>query len=120
MTGQKNYEEAKANCINYCNLAKPENERVFVGIRRIFVNDYECKCFGRNSGVILGRPIEPKTDVRYFMNCGQLAASGVSFFNSDASLKRFLTVSKKTLRTTEGQWEGSQVNICNATQVKNL
>ena len=117
MRGQANYEEAKTNCIGHCNLAKLESERVFVGIRRILVKNYECKCFSRDSGLILGRPKQPKTDVRYYIECARLADEGISFYNSDASLKRFLTLSKKSLRTTEGQWEGSVANICNATQV---
>ena len=105
------------NCIGHCNLAKLESERVYVGIRRILVNDYECKCFSRDSGAILGRPKQPKTDVRYYIECARLSVEGISFFDLDTSLKRFLTVSKKSLRTTEGQWEGSMANICNATQV---
>ena len=117
MRGQANYDEAKTNCIGHCNLAKTEVERVYVGIRRIFVNDYECKCFSRDSGAIIGRPKQSKTDVRYYIECASLAVEGISFYDSDASLKRYLTVSKKSLRTTEGQWEGSIANICNATQV---
>ena len=98
-------------------MVKVEVERVYVGIRRVFVNDYECKCFSRDSRAILGRPKQPKTDVRYYIECARLSVEGISFFDLDTSLKRFLTVSKKSLRTTEGQWEGSLANICNASQV---
>ena len=117
LSGQANYDEAKTNCIRHCNMVKVEVERVYVGIRRVFINDYECKCFSRDSGEIIGRPKPPKTDARYYIECARLSVEGISFYDSDASLKRFLTVSKKTLRTTEGQWEGSVANICNATQV---
>ena len=120
MTKQPNYDKAKKNCFKHCDLAKTEDERVFVGIRRIFVNDYECKCFSRDSRRILGQPNQPKTDVRYFLECSRLATGGISFFDADTSLKRFLTVSKKNLRTSEGQWEGSKENICNATQVNTI
>ena len=90
---------------------------MYVGIRRVFVNDYECKCFSRDFGEILGRPEQPKTDARFYIECGRLSVEGISFYDLDASLKRFLTMSKKTLRTNEGEWEGSVENICNASQV---
>ena len=43
LSGQANYDEAKKNCVGHCNLVKVEVERVYVGIRRVFVNNYECK-----------------------------------------------------------------------------
>jgi hypothetical protein len=44
-----------------------------------------------------------------------VAAAKVTL-NADTGLKNFLTISKKTLRTSNGQYTGTTVNICNTTR----
>ena len=90
-----------------------------MGIRRIDINKFECKCLSRESGDIIGRPYGVTgSDVRSYIQCAELIPAGISFFDSDSDLKKYLTESKKTLRTSDGQWEGTEPNICNSSQVE--
>ena len=89
-----------------------------MGMRRIDLYKFECKCLSRDTGDIIGRPSGVSTsDVREYIPCNNLITSGVSFFDSDSVLKKYLTESLNTLRTSDGQWEGTVPNICNSSQV---
>ena len=107
------------SCIKQCNARVTAAQRVYVGIRRIDIYKFECKCFSRDSGDLIGRPsdIYWTNDVRKYVQCDNLITSGISFFDSDSVLKKYLTESLNTLRTSEGQWEGTEPNICNSSQV---
>ena len=112
------YDTAKTSCIQQCNARVSPVERVYVGIRRIDIYEFECKCLSRDSGDIIGRPSDVSaSDVRKYIQCDNLITTGVSFFDSDSDLKEFLTESNLTLRTTDGQWESTEPNICNSSQV---
>ena len=118
VSNQKDYNAARTSCIQQCNARVSATERVYVGIRRIEIYKFECKCLSRDSGDIIGRPSDVSTsDVRKYIQCDNLITSGVSFFDSDSDLKKYLTESKTTLRTSDGQWEGTEPNICNSSQV---
>ena len=118
VSNQKDYNAARTSCIQQCNARVNAAERVYVGIRRIEIYKFECKCLSRDSGDIIGRPYSVSTsDVRKYIQCDNLITSGVSFFDSDSDLKKYLTESKTTLRTSDGQWEGTEPNICNSSQV---
>ena len=118
VSNQKDYKAAMTSCIQQCNARVAPIERVYVGIRRIEIYKYECKCFSRDSGDIIGRPSDVATsDVRDYIQCDNVIASGVYWFDADADLKKYLTESMKTLRTSDGQWEGTEPNICNSSQV---
>ena len=108
------------SCIQQCNARVTAAERVYVGLRRIDVNEFECKCFSRDSGDLIGRPsdVQWTADVRKYIPCENLITSGISFFDSDSNLKKFLTESLTSLRTSGGQWEGTEPNICNSSQVE--
>ena len=107
------------SCIKQCDARVTATERVYVGIRRIDVNKFECKCFSRDSGDLIGRPsdVQWTADVRKYIPCENLITSGISLFDSDSDLKKFLTESLTSLRTSGGQWEGTEPNICNSSQV---
>ena len=118
VSNQEDYKEATTSCIQQCNARVTAVERVYVGLRRIDINKFECKCFSRDSGDLIGRPYGVSTsDVREYIPCDSLITSRVSFFDSDSDLKKYLTESLKTLRTSDGQWEGTEPNICNSSQV---
>ena len=120
VSNQKDYKAAMTSCIKQCNARVTEIERVYVGIRRIDIYKFECKCLSRDSGDIIGRPsdIQWTSDVRQYVQCDNLITSGISSFNSDSTLKKYLTESLNTLRTSDGQWEGTEPNICNSSQVE--
>ena len=106
------------SCIQQCNARVTAAERVYVGIRRIDIYKFECKCFSRDSGDLIGIPSDVSTsDVREYIPCDNLITSGISFFDSDSVLKQYLTESLTSLRTSAGQWEGTEPNICNSSQV---
>ena len=113
---QKDSSAARTSCIKQCNSRATEVGRVYVGIRRTDIKKYECKCLSRDSGDILGKPVS-QSDVRNYMKCEHLITNQVSFFDSDSTLKKYLTESMKTLKTTVGQSEGTEPNICNSSQV---
>ena len=118
VSNQKDYDTAKTSCIQQCNARVSPVERVYVGIRRIDIYEFECKCLSRDSGDIIGRPSGVSaSDVRKYIQCDNLITTGVSLFGSDSDLKEFLTESNLTLRTTDGQWESTEPNICNSSQV---
>ena len=121
VSNQKDHDAAKTSCIQQCNARVSAVGRVYVGIRRIDINKFECKCLSRESGDIIGRPYGVTgSDVRSYIQCAELIPAGISFFDSDSDLKKYLTESKKTLRTSDGQWEGTEPNICNSSQVQTL
>ena len=118
MANQKDDKAAMTSCIQQCNARVTAAERVYVGIRRIDIEKFECKCLNRDSGDIIGRPYDVSTsDVRKYVQCDNLITSGISFFDSDSVLKQYLTESLTSLRTSAGQWEGTEPNICNSSQV---
>ena len=108
------------SCIKQCNARVTATKRVYVGIRRIDIYKFECKCLSRDSGDIIGRPsdIQWTSDVRQYVPCDNLITSGISFFDSDSVLKKYLTESLNTLRTSDGELEGTEPNICNSSQVE--
>ena len=116
VSNQKDSSAAQTSCIKQCNSRATEVERVYVGIRRTDIKKYECKCLSRDSGDILGKAVS-QSDVRNYMKCEHLITNQVSFFDSDSTLKKYLTESMKTLKTTAGQSEGTEPNICNSSQV---
>ena len=118
VSNQKDSSAAQTSCIKQCNSQATEVERVYVGIRRTDIKKYECKCLSRDSGDIIGRPVDvAATNVLNYMKCEHLITNQVSFFDSDSTLKKYLTESMKTLKTTAGQSEGTEPNICNSSQV---
>ena len=118
VSNQKDSSAAQTSCIKQCNSRATEVERVYVGIRRTDIKKYECKCLSRDSGDIIGRPVGVSaTGVMNYMKCEHLITNQVSFFDSDSTLKKYLSESMKTLKTTAGQSEGTEPNICNSSQV---
>ena len=111
------FSTARIHCINYCNGATTPDKRVYVGVRKTDIQEWECKCFGRNAE-ILGIPKGiANADARTYMDCTKLIDTDKASFRADAGLTNFLTVNTQSLPTTQGTRTGSEPNICNSLQV---
>ena len=85
----------------------------FYGVRRNTNSQFKCRCFDRDSGVLVGQD-HLNHDPKKKPDCDVAAKVYQDLFAADSSLNSFITESSLSLTTTDGQVEdpSGRPNLC--------
>ena len=96
------------------NLCRYGCNKDFYGVRRYHNSKFKCRCFDRDSGVLVGEDdvLSLDVDPRSFADCDVAAKVYEDQFDADSDLLTWLKDSTLALMTTDGQVDNGKPNFC--------